>query len=97
MKEQSRCSARMNKYQTSEPVEAPRTSPRSRDILSVAAASCRPSRVGVRRPHDCRRDCGATSKPKGQSTGNNAILMLSRTIKTLSDFIFLEGAPEDAR
>ena len=28
------------------------------------------------------------AKPKGQSTGNNAILTLSRTIKTLSDIIF---------
>jgi hypothetical protein len=37
------------------------------------------------------------AKPKGQATGNNAILSLSRTIKTLSDIIFLEGAPEDAR
>src|SRR5580693_8697661 len=28
------------------------------------------------------------AKPKGQATGNNAILRLSRTIKTLSDIIF---------
>ena len=85
----------MNKYQTSEPVEAPRTSPRSRE--SFCSAGILPAVAGGgATPHDCRRDGGATSKPKGQSTGNTAILMLSRTIKTLSDIIFLEGASEDA-